>query len=114
MLEQFEIVPLGGSMGDGRVFMGLHLGDDAAKNLPEERVYETNGVRCHCSKFAFFRLFVSANSSGGGSLLDALHVCGGAPCCYFSIYACSCYVFCIADGTSRREALPGLRVRTGP
>ena len=66
MLEQFEIVPLGGSMGDGRVFMGLHLGDDAAKNLPAERVYETDGVRCHCFKITFFRLFLSANSSGGG------------------------------------------------
>ena len=66
MLEQFEIVPLEGSLGNGRVFMGLHLGDDAAKNLPEERVYETDGVRCHCSKIAFFRLFLSANNSGRG------------------------------------------------
>ena len=26
--------------------MGLFLGDDAAKNLPEERVFETDGVSC--------------------------------------------------------------------
>ena len=41
-LMQFEVIPLG-AVGRSP-FMGLHLGDDAAKNLPAERVYETDGV----------------------------------------------------------------------
>jgi hypothetical protein len=45
-LEQFEIIPLG-AMQRPR-FVGLHLGDDLAKNLPAERVYETDGVCRPC------------------------------------------------------------------
>jgi hypothetical protein len=32
--------------------MGLFLGDDAAKNLPAERVFETDGVRCRVHALA--------------------------------------------------------------
>eukprot|EP00277_Geminigera_cryophila_P002421 CAMPEP_0179433910 /NCGR_PEP_ID=MMETSP0799-20121207/18245_1 /TAXON_ID=46947 /ORGANISM="Geminigera cryophila, Strain CCMP2564" /LENGTH=138 /DNA_ID=CAMNT_0021212203 /DNA_START=537 /DNA_END=951 /DNA_ORIENTATION=+ len=46
VLEQFELVPLGASYGLAARprMMGLSLDDDLAKNLPEERVYETDGV----------------------------------------------------------------------
>ena len=50
-LEQFEIVPLGGFRG-GRPMMGLFLGDDAAKNLPEARVFETDGVSARARAIA--------------------------------------------------------------
>jgi len=48
VLEQFELVPLGASYGLAARprMMGLSLDDDLAKNLPEERVYETDGVSC--------------------------------------------------------------------
>jgi len=46
VLDQFELVPLGASYGLAARprMMGLAINDDLAKNLPEELVYETDGV----------------------------------------------------------------------
>jgi hypothetical protein len=69
-LAEFEVVPLG-SMGSGNwPLTGLVLGDDLAKNLPEERVFETDGVgyaclpclyshafALHCRDLAYVRMF---------------------------------------------------------
>ena len=71
-LEQFEIVPLGGFRG-GRPMMGLFLGDDAAKNLPEARVFETDGVSARARAIAGRR---------SAPVRLRLRVCGAPSCAY--------------------------------
>ncbi len=53
--------------------MGLFLGDDAAKNLPAERVFETDGVRCRAHAMAGragLRGGACAMGVGGQSAVD--------------------------------------------
>jgi len=57
--------------------MGLFLGDDAAKNLPAERVFETDGVRCRAHAMAG-----RAGLRGGACAVGRWSECCGSGWCF--------------------------------